>query len=158
MADRVGECLAEVLAEESAPDDRPVGIGFLQPDLGSAGAFLASPGEQDEAPHVVGQAVSMNEPTTSSAPGMARSGKYVTYAASTSASAGAQEDGSSQSKRTSLDREAALTGMPEARRRSATRRPVLPVAPITRVVGVDGDGVLFCMSSSVRRGCQTLHS
>jgi hypothetical protein len=54
--------------------------------------------------------------------------------ASMPSKAGAHVAGCSQSNRTSLEREASLTGMPAVRGRSTTRRPVLPVAPMTSVV------------------------
>ena len=54
----------------------------------------------------------------------------------TGAPAGAQVAGSSQSKTVALDRDAARTDRPDERSRCVTRRPVLPVAPMTRKVSL----------------------
>jgi transcriptional regulator with XRE-family HTH domain len=65
------------------------------------------------------------------APGTARSGKYVRYAAPTPRSAASQVLRSSQSNGGSARRDPSRTGTPAARSRAAMRRPVLPVAPVT---------------------------
>lgn len=79
-----------------------------------------------------------NSRSAGAAVGAARSGTYATYARSTPRSAGPHVEASAQSKRTSPSRDAlrvpARTVRPRAASRSATRRPVLPVAAVTRTV------------------------
>ncbi|WP_308207625.1 hypothetical protein [Actinomadura madurae] len=70
----------------------------------------------------------------SGAPGAARSGKYDRYAAVTPSSAGSQVSWSAQSKGTPPDRDPTRTGQSRAVSRWTTRRPVLPVPPVTRVM------------------------
>src|SRR5215218_7142940 len=67
------------------------------------------------------------------------------YADSTPSNAGAHVSGFSQSNGGAPDREPIRTGTPRATSRSATRRPVLPVPPITNVVA---SLLLFCIPIS----------
>src|SRR5436190_4379057 len=83
-------------------------------------------------------------PTASGAPGAARSGKYDTDAADAPSSAGAEVGGAFQSNGGRAEREPRRTGTSSARRRSTTRRPVLPDAPSTTIGGIGvpfGSGV-----------------
>src|SRR6185312_5646994 len=84
----------------------------------------------------VAAASAASSPMASAAPGKARSGWYVRYAARTPASEPGQVARSVQSKGGSPAREPIRTGRSSARSRCATRRPVLPFPPRTRVRSV----------------------
>jgi hypothetical protein len=87
-------------------------------------------------------AIADSSRTASTAPGTARSGKYEMYMAAIPSTAIGQVAGFSQSNGGVPPRAPRRTGTPRASSRSATRRPVLPVAPRTSVVSdmVSSDG------------------
>src|ERR671910_587819 len=76
------------------------------------------------------------------------------YAAPAPSRASAHVERSSQSNAGVPEREPIRTGTPRAVRRSATRRPVLPVPPVIRVKG----WVVVVMDRSQLRLGETVHS
>src|SRR5437868_12912742 len=80
------------------------------------------------------------------------------YAASAPVRVGAQVERSVQSKGWAAEREARRTGRSRAASLSATRRPVLPVAPITRNVmsQVSQQGVRLSMVEKRNSMCDRL--